>query len=47
MTVASWAPIDLGPYLDGTVRPVVPLLLPRTDGVALIYPGLTHSLHGE
>jgi hypothetical protein len=47
MTVASWAPIDLGPFLDGTVRPVVPSLLPRTDGVALIYPGLTHSLHGE
>jgi AAA domain len=47
VTVASWAPIDLGPFLDGTVRPVVPSLLPRTDGVALIYPGLTHSLHGE
>jgi AAA domain len=45
--VASWAPIDLGPFLDGTVCPVVPSLLPRTDGVALIYPGLTHSLHGE
>lgn len=44
---ASWAPIDLGPYLDGTVCPVVPTLLPRTDGVCLIYPGLTHSLHGE
>lgn len=44
---ASWAPIDLGPYLDGTVVPVVPSLLPRTDGVCLIYPGLTHSLHGE
>ena len=45
--VASWAPVDLGPFLDGTVRPVVPSLLPRTDGVALLYPGLTHSLHGE
>jgi len=45
--VASWAPVDLGPFLDGTVQPVVPSLLPRTDGVALLYPGLTHSLHGE
>jgi hypothetical protein len=47
MTAASWAPIDLGPFLDGTVRPVLPSLLTRTDGVSLIYPGLTHSLHGE
>ena len=44
---ASWAPIDLGPYLDGTVQPIKPSLMPRTDGVALLYPGLTHSLHGE
>jgi AAA domain len=47
MTTASWAPIDLGPFLDGTIKPVTPSLMPRTDGVALIYPGLTHSLHGE
>lgn len=44
---AAWAPIDLGPYLDGTHEPVVPSLLVRTDGVALLYPGLVHSFHGE
>lgn len=43
----SWAPIDLGPYLDGTYLPAVPTLLPRSDGVCLLYPGLTHSIHGE
>ncbi len=44
---ASWAPVDLTGYLDGTHSPAVPTLLTRTDGVALVYPGLTHSFHGE
>lgn len=44
---ASWAPVDLSVYLDGTYTPVVPSMLPRSDGVHLIYPGLTHSFHGE
>ena len=43
----SWAPVDLGPVLDGTQETVSPTLLPRSDGVALVYPGLTHSFHGE
>ena len=43
----SWAPVDLGPILDGTTEPVTPSLLPRSDGVCLVYPGLTHSFHGE
>jgi hypothetical protein len=46
-TRPSWAPIDLRPYLDGTYRPVVPTLMPRTDRVCLLYPTLTHSFHGE
>ena len=46
-TPASWAPVDLGPILDGTHRTVEPTLLPRTDGICLVYPGLTHSFHGE
>ena len=44
---STWAPVDLGPYLDGTYVPPTPTLLPRTDGVHLLYPGLVHSLHGE
>ena len=44
---AAWSPIDLGPYLDGTHQPVVPTLLPRSDGACLLYPGLVHSFHGE
>lgn len=44
---ASWAPVDLSEILAGTYRPPVPTLLRRTDGQALLYPGLTHSFHGE
>lgn len=46
-TPASWAPIDLGPYLDGTHEPCVPTLLRRTDGPHLLYPGRVHWLAGE
>lgn len=45
--VASWAAVDLAGYLDGSYRPPTPTLLVRADGHALLYPGLTHSLHGE
>lgn len=44
---AAWAAINLQPHLDGTHQPVTPTLLPRADGVCLLYPGLVHSLHGE
>lgn len=44
---ASWGRVDLGPYLDGTYKPLVPSLFTRTDGVSLLYPGKTHSFHGE
>ena len=44
---STWSPVDLGPFLDGTYVPPTPSLLPRTDGVHLLYPGLVHSLHGE
>ncbi|MFD2792563.1 bifunctional DNA primase/polymerase [Promicromonospora vindobonensis] len=43
----SWQPIDLGPYLDGTWTPAEPTMLVRTDGIALLYPGLVHDFHGE
>jgi hypothetical protein len=45
--VPTWAPLDLAPYLDGSYEPIVPSLFTRSDGVSLIYPGQTHSFHGE
>lgn len=44
---SSWAPVDLAKYFDGSHVPAEPNLLHRNDGVALLYPGLTHSFHGE
>ncbi|OYN89282.1 AAA family ATPase [Parenemella sanctibonifatiensis] len=46
-TTATWRPVDLSGYLDGTYKPVEPVLMPRSDGIGLLYPGLTHSFHGE
>jgi len=43
----SWAPQDLTSVLNGTYERAVPTLLKRSDGQGLLYPGLTHSLHGE
>lgn len=46
-TPASWAPIDLTAYLDGTHTAPEPELMPRSDGWCLLYRGLVHSIHGE
>ena len=47
----SWAPVDLRPILAkisaGELAGPVPSLMPRADGVALLYPGELHSLAGE
>jgi hypothetical protein len=48
---SSWTPVDLSPIVRGIeageiVGPT-PSLLPRTDGVPLLYPGEVHSLAGE
>jgi len=45
--VSTWEPIDLSAILDGTYEPEEPRLLPRTDGVCLLYPGRVHTLQGE
>lgn len=46
--VDSWAPVDLGPYLDGTVEPIAPSVgVVRSDGSRLLYPGLEHAIIGE
>ena len=39
--------MDLTPVLDGSIESPVPTMFTRTDGVSLLYPGLTHSFHGE
>lgn len=43
----TWRPAALAPFLTGRATVATPTLMPRTDGICLLYPGLTHSLHGE
>lgn len=43
----SWDPVDLTDHMDGTATPPTPTMWKRTDGINLLYPGLTHSLFGE
>ncbi|RZU52667.1 Toprim domain-containing protein [Krasilnikovia cinnamomea] len=44
----SWTPVDLGPYLDGRVKPAEPVVgLARSDGLRLLYPGKEHAVIGE
>lgn len=44
---SGWQPVNLAGYLDGTYQPPEAKLMQRNDGVALLYPGMTHSIHGE
>lgn len=46
-STSSWRPIELTQYIDGSYSPPTPTLMPSTDGTCLLYPGLTHSFHGE
>lgn len=43
----TWSRVDLSAILAGDMKPARPTLMPRTDGVCLLYPGLVHSFHGE
>ena len=43
----TWARVDLDTYATGEYDPPTATLMPRDDGVCLLYPGLTHSIHGE
>ena len=45
--VSSWAPVDLGPVLDGQSLDIAPEMLRRNDGVALLYRGRLHSVNAE
>jgi hypothetical protein len=45
---ATWAAVDLGPYLRGEVhRPEPTVGWPRRDGLRLLYPGKEHTCIGE
>lgn len=45
--VNSWAPVDLGPILDGGYEPPMPTIGARADGVGMFYPGRLHSIVAE
>jgi len=44
---SSWHPIDLHGALAGGLSRPQPTMLPRDDGVCLLYPGKTHAINGE
>lgn len=45
---SGWRPVDLGPYLTGTVERAHPGIgMMRRDGVQLFYPGKEHAVIGE
>lgn len=43
----TWQPVDLTDVLDGTYKPEVPDLMPRDDGLGMLYRGRVHSIHAE
>ncbi|OBI29826.1 hypothetical protein A5710_20750 [Mycolicibacter sinensis] len=43
----SWSPRDLTSALSGERYCLMPTLFSREDGQCLLYPGMTHSFHGE
>lgn len=46
-TDTTWAPLDLGPVLDGNETGPKAGLCARRDGKLLLYPGAVHSVAGE
>jgi AAA domain len=47
LVASTWLDTPLGPILAGDLRRPVPTILRRTDGLALLYAGMTHMLLGE
>jgi hypothetical protein len=43
----TWRPVDLGPILAGTYKPITPDVGARTDGVGMFYPGRCHTIASE
>jgi hypothetical protein len=44
---STWEPVDLSDVLNGTYVAELATLMPRSDGMGLLYPGRLHSFHGE
>ena len=44
---AGWGRIDLTGIVNGSEPPTTPTTWRRADGLFLLYPGLTHTIHGE
>lgn len=44
---SSWSPTMMSKYLRGEFEPESGSVLRRTDGIALLYAGRVHSIHGE
>ncbi len=43
----SWGRIDLAGIVNGDEPPITPTTWRRDDGLFMLYPGHTHSVHGE
>lgn len=43
----SFRPVDLGPYLTGTLAQPEPTIMRRDDGLCLLYPGQVNGIHGD
>ncbi len=44
---SSWTPVNLADVLNSDLSPLEPVILPRTDGIRLLYPGRVHMFLGE
>lgn len=42
-----WIPTNMPQVLAGNLEPAKPSIAPRTDGICLLYQGLTHAFNGE
>jgi hypothetical protein len=45
--ISSWRPVDLEAIVEADVAAAEPALLPRSDGVAILYPGKRHLIASE
>ena len=45
--VTTWDLVDINPILAGDTEEEPPVILKRSDGVALLYAGKVHDIHGE
>jgi hypothetical protein len=43
----TWAAVNVGPILDGTLKVELPTMFSRADGARLVYPRRIHAFNGE